>query len=172
MVAIGPKFFYTVTLPCALWFFDKGKTNTDRKDKVLFIDAREIFTQIDKAHREFTSEQIELIANIVNLYRSEAPEFIVSKESDFKLKFPELSYQNIPGLCKVVTRKEIEEQGWCLNPGRYVGVTDIGITQVDFIENLKKLNTSLNELNNESADLEKIISTHLTEIIAKDDSSN
>ena len=43
MVAIGPNFFYTVTLPCTLWFFDKGKINTDRKDKVLFIDARNIY---------------------------------------------------------------------------------------------------------------------------------
>lgn len=44
MIAIGSNFFYTVTLPCTLWFFDKGKKHTDRKDKVLFIDARNIFT--------------------------------------------------------------------------------------------------------------------------------
>ena len=54
MVSIGPNFFYTVTLPCTLWFFDRGKAKTDRKKKVLFIDARHIFTQIDRAHREFT----------------------------------------------------------------------------------------------------------------------
>jgi type I restriction enzyme M protein len=42
MVSVGPKFFYTVTLPCTLWFFDKNKK--DRKDKILFIDAKNVFT--------------------------------------------------------------------------------------------------------------------------------
>src|SRR3989304_5262074 len=72
MIAIGSNFFYTVTLPCTLWFFDKGKKQTERRNKVLFIDARNIYTQIDRAHREFTPEQIEFIANIVKLYRGES----------------------------------------------------------------------------------------------------
>src|SRR5690606_15524021 len=67
MVAVGPNMFYTVTLPCQLWFFDKGKKNSDRANKVLFFDARHIFNQIDRAHRELTAQQIEFIANIVNL---------------------------------------------------------------------------------------------------------
>ena len=75
MIAIGPNFFYTVTLPCTLWFFDRGKAKTDRKDKVLFIDARHIFRQVDRAHRKFSPKQIEFIANIVRLYRGEKPEF-------------------------------------------------------------------------------------------------
>ena len=54
MIAIGPNFFHTVTLPCTLWLLDKGKKNTDRTDKVLFIDARNLYQQIDRAHREFT----------------------------------------------------------------------------------------------------------------------
>src|ERR1022692_3373346 len=71
MVSIGSNFFYTVTLPCTLWFLDRDKPKTNRKDKVLFIDARSIFRQLDRAHREFTPEQIEFIANVVRLYRSE-----------------------------------------------------------------------------------------------------
>jgi type I restriction enzyme M protein len=47
MVAIGPNFFYTVTLPCTLWFLDRGKAKSDRTDKVLFIDARQILRQAD-----------------------------------------------------------------------------------------------------------------------------
>src|SRR5208282_3457698 len=74
MVSVGPNFFYTVTLPCTLWFVDRGKKETKRKDQVLFIDARHIFRQIDRAHREFTAEQTEFIANIVRLYRGEAVE--------------------------------------------------------------------------------------------------
>src|SRR6266436_8443082 len=51
MISIGSNFFYTVTLPCTLWFFDKGKRNTERRDTVLFIDARHIYKQVDRAHR-------------------------------------------------------------------------------------------------------------------------
>ena len=76
MVAIGTNFFYTVTLPVTLWFLDKGKTGTDREDTVLFIDARKLYRQIDRAHRDFLPEQIELLANIVRLYRGEDVETI------------------------------------------------------------------------------------------------
>ena len=71
MVSVGPNFFYTVTLPCTLWFLDRGKRTKGRKDQVLFLDARPIFRQIDRAHRDFTPEQIEFLANIVRLYRGE-----------------------------------------------------------------------------------------------------
>jgi type I restriction-modification system DNA methylase subunit/very-short-patch-repair endonuclease len=81
MVAIGPNFFYTVTLPCALWFFDKSKLGTEREDTVLFIDARHIFRQVDRAHRDFTPAQMEFIANIVRLYRGQQPEFVHGSEA-------------------------------------------------------------------------------------------
>ena len=74
MVAVGSNFFYTVTLPCTLWFFDKGKRKTARADQVLFIDARHIYRQIDRAHRDWTPAQIEFLANIARLYRGEEPE--------------------------------------------------------------------------------------------------
>src|ERR1035441_5312160 len=74
MVSVGPNFFYTVTLPCTLWFLDRGKKKSGRKDKVLFIDARHIFHQIDRAHRDWTPDQIEFISNIVRLYRANAVE--------------------------------------------------------------------------------------------------
>jgi type I restriction enzyme M protein len=64
--------FYTVTRPATLWFFDKGKTD----ERVLFIDARNIFTQIDRAHREFTEEQIQNIAIISRLHKGRRDEFI------------------------------------------------------------------------------------------------
>jgi type I restriction enzyme M protein len=57
MVAIGTNFFYTVTLPVTLWFLDKGKAGTGREDTVLFIDARHLYRQIDRAHRDFLPEQ-------------------------------------------------------------------------------------------------------------------
>src|SRR5207247_2750008 len=63
MVAVGPNLFYTVTLPCTLWFLDKGKSQiVNRADTVLFIDARPIYRQVDRAHREWTRAQIGFIA--------------------------------------------------------------------------------------------------------------
>src|SRR5256885_6242101 len=62
IVAVGPNFFYTVTLPVTLWFLDRGKRETERGDKVLFIDARKIFHQIDRAHRDWLPDQIESLA--------------------------------------------------------------------------------------------------------------
>jgi type I restriction enzyme M protein len=71
MIAVWPNMFYNVTLPCTLWFFDKRKVWTDREDKVLFINTKDIFRQIDRAHREYTEEQIAYITYIVKLYRWE-----------------------------------------------------------------------------------------------------
>ncbi|MBK6865710.1 MAG: SAM-dependent DNA methyltransferase, partial [Ideonella sp.] len=65
IVSIGSNFFYTVTLPCTLWFFDKAKARGPRKDKVLFLDARPFFKQVTRAIREFAPEQLEFLANVV-----------------------------------------------------------------------------------------------------------
>jgi type I restriction enzyme M protein len=73
IVSVGSNFFYTVTLPCTLWFFDRAKARGPRKDKVLFLDARPFFKQVSRAIREFAPEQLEFLANIVRLYRGEAP---------------------------------------------------------------------------------------------------
>ena len=81
MVAVGPNVFYTVTLPCTLWFLDKGKREArSRADKVLFIDARHIYRQIDRAHRDWTDAQIGFLANIVRFYRGEKPDFTLGGE--------------------------------------------------------------------------------------------
>ncbi|WP_013627799.1 type I restriction-modification system subunit M [Rubinisphaera brasiliensis] len=172
MVAIGPNFFYTVTLPCTLWFFDKGKQNTDRKDKVLFIDARHTFRQVDRAHRKFSPKQIEFLANIVRLYRGENPESIAGEdeehpgdEPDLKATFENLEYADVPGLCKVATLDEIEEQGWSLNPGRYVGVADREEDDFDFAERLEELNEELTVLNSEARELEDRIAHNVAQLL-------
>jgi len=123
-----------------------------RADTILFIDARHIYRQIDRAHRDWADAQIGFIANVVRLYRGEAPDYTLGGE-EAKAKLVEVfsphthpnlppegegtialspsrgelergwvSYRNIPGLCKAATLAEIEAQGWSLNPGRYVGV--------------------------------------------------
>ena len=79
MLTLPSNMFYTVTLPATLWFFDKAKTD----DRILFIDARNIFTQIDRAHREFSEEHIQNIAIISQLHRGRG-EFVELIDHYFK----------------------------------------------------------------------------------------
>lgn len=153
VVLVGSNFFFTVTLPVTLWFLNKAKSQTLNRKKVLFIDARDLFSQIDRAHREFTIQQIEFISNIVRLYRGKEIETKNCSSSMIKHYFPKLKYQNIDGLCKIASFEEIKNQGWSLNPGRYVGVAKKKQNAYDFIRQisdarntLKKLNIAANEL--------------------------
>ena len=122
IIAVGTNMFYTVTLPVTLWFLDRGKKNTDRADQVLFIDAREIYNQIDRAHRDWTPQQIEFLANIVRLWRGDKPEFDAGSEEMLSVVLPEpmpMTMSLDSAASPPSTR--FEEQGWSLNPGRYVG---------------------------------------------------
>ena len=165
MVSVGSNFFYTVTLPCTLWFFDKGKAGTDRADTVLFIDARNIYNQIDRAHRDWNPEQIEFLANIVRLYRKQPIENLHGSDDLFKQHFPDSDYADVAGLCKVATIAEIEEQGWSLNPGRYVGVTAREEDDFDFKERLEELNEELELLNVEARELEERIAENVVALL-------
>ena len=165
MVSVGPNFFYTVTLPCTLWFLDRGKKKTGHRGKVLFIDAKHIFRQIDRAHRDWTPDQIELISNIVRLYRGEAVESDAGSQPLMKEKFPKGKYADVLGLCKVATLSEIEAQGWSLNPGRYVGVAERTPDDFEFAERLEELNEELETLNAEARELEGRIAENVTSIL-------
>jgi len=165
MISIGPNFFYTVTLPCTLWFLDKGKKQTPRKDKVLFIDARHIYNQIDRAHREFLPEQIEFLANIVRLYRGEESDTDNGSQKLMKEHFPKGKYVDVAGLCKVATLKDIEAQGWSLNPGRYVGVAEREDDGFVFAEKLEELNEELEVLNSEARELEERIGENVAKLL-------
>jgi type I restriction enzyme M protein len=72
VLTLPSNMFYTVTLPATLWFFDKAKTD----DRILFIDARNIFTPIDRAHREFSDAQIQNIAVISQLHKGRREKFV------------------------------------------------------------------------------------------------
>ncbi len=165
IVSIASNFFYTVTLPCTLWFFDKSKRHTDRHDKVLFIDARHLYQQVSRAHRQFTPTQLEFLSNIVRLYRSESPENQHDSADFLASKFPDIEYINVPGLCKVATLAEIEAQGWSLNPGRYVGVAEQRADDFDFTERFTELNEELAVLNAEAHQLEERIAENVVKIL-------
>ena len=128
MVTMPSNMFSSVTLPATLWFFDKHKAQTDKKDEILFVDARNIFTQVDRAHRKFSDEQIKNLGVITRLYHgdteafdallaeyraslADSPETAEDKETKTKAywqsqidwlteRFPEGSYRDVVGLCK------------------------------------------------------------------------
>ena len=186
MVAVGSNFFYTVTLPCTLWFFDRGKGEEEtrrggvggRADTVLFLDARHIYRQVDRAHREFTPEQIEFLATIVRLYRGEglngytfdatALNLTPIQQAAAETAIRTTQYADIPGLCKVATRAEIAAQGWSLNPGRYVGVAEREDDDGDWREQLEALNEELEVLNVEARELEERIGENVEILLGND----
>jgi type I restriction enzyme M protein len=190
MVAVGPNMFYTVTLPCTLWFLDKGKVHhsspdkgrlggVSRADTVLFIDARHIYRQIDRAHRDWSPAQIGFLANLVRLYRGDPLDFTLGgDEAEAKIQeifgtssppdslFPAPTYKDVPGLCKAATRAEIAAQGGSLNPGRYVGVAPgETVSDEEFTAQLEALNEELETLNAQARELEATIAANVAGIL-------
>jgi len=171
MVAVGPNMFYTVTLPVTLWFLDRGKAKTKRADTVLFIDARHIYRQVDRAHRNWTDAQIGFIANLVRLYRGEALDTTFGGDAA-AAKINEVfgntpGYADVAGLCRAATLQEIELQGWSLNPGRYVGVVaGEDVSDEDFNEQLVALNEELEVLNTQALELQTRIAQNVASILS------
>jgi type I restriction enzyme M protein len=170
VVAVGTNMFYTVTLPVTLWFLDRGKKKAVRGETVLFVDARHIYRQIDRAHRDWTAAQIGFIANLVRLFRGDDLDFTLGgAEAEAKIKKvfgrkPKL--QNVLGLCKVATIADISGQRWSLNPGRYVGVAPgEDVSDEDFKAQLEALNEELEILNARARELEQAIAQNISEVL-------
>ena len=229
LISVGNNFFYTKSLPCSLWFFDKGKKE-ELQDKVLFIDARNYYTVVDRTLNEWSEWQLKNLNAIVWLYRGEADKYqnLLSqyrKELGKQLSFPERAeqletdlqnaraeakervaqaarkdkkrieaeyqdtiqaleqkltvakealwltekfgdgvYQDIPGLCKAATLEEIEQKGFSLTPGAYVGVAPVEDDGVDFHERMTEIHKELLELQAESDRLMETISKNWEEM--------
>ena len=229
MMSVGNNFFYTKSLPCSLWFFDKGKADAI-KDKVLFIDARNYHTVVDRTLNEWSEWQLKNLNAIVWLYRGEthnysallneyrshlgsdkpfadevhalsekakglrseakkaveaaekrekkktreaydtklaelADRLTVAKEAKWLYeKFGDGVYADVPGLCKLASISEIEEKGWSLTPGAYVGVAPIEDDGVDFEERMTEIHRELLSLQAESNDLMDTISQNIKEM--------
>ena len=165
IVAAGTNMFFTVTLPVTLWFFDKAKRTTPRADQILFIDAREIYNTIDRAHRDWTPEQIEYLANIVRLWRGEPLEFDGGSKTVIDEKFPDGNYTDVAGLCGVATIAEVEAQGWSLNPGRYVHGHGVIVDDVDLLAAIERLLGDFEQLDGEAHVLSDQIALNMTRIL-------
>ena len=103
MISIGPNFFYTVTLPCTLWFFDKGKARPIARTMCCSLMPG-ISTGKWIGHTALTPEQIEYIANIARLYRGESRSLSAGSKALTQGRSSRITrYQDVAGLCKVAT---------------------------------------------------------------------
>lgn len=170
MVTLPSNMFSSVTLPATLWFFDKRKK---KKDEILFVDARGVFTQVDRAHRKFSDWQIKNLGIITRLYEGDTAAFEALKAEYKKSgnaealawleeRFPDGTYNDVTGLCKVAKldgEDGIRDQDYSLNAGRYVGVVieDDGMTEAEFMSEMLRLDDELRILGKEARELEKAI---------------
>ena len=177
MVTLPSNMFSTVTLPATLWFFNKERK---RKDEILFIDARNIFTQVDRAHRKFSEEQIKNLGIISRLYEGDSDSFWAlvneykaaekQEQVDWLLeRWPEGKYKDVIGLCKVAKLEGedgIIDQDYSLNAGSYVGVVieDDGMTEQEFADTMRGLNTEFSQLNEEALKLQEEIEKNMKDL--------
>lgn len=144
IITTPKEMFLNVTLSATLWFFDKRKKRTEREDKVLFINAQDIFTPVaeSRTKRYWTDDQLQEIAGIIRKYRKE--------EGAGK-------YEDTPSRCKVATLEEIKENDYSLNPGIYVEIIEKEMDDVEFEARMKELSAGFKTLTQEAHELEKKI---------------
>lgn len=142
IISVGTNMFLNATQSVTLWFFDKYKIDSDRQDQTLFINAQDIFTEIDRAHSTWTDDQIQEIVSIVRRYRKEKGE---------------KKYIDIKGRCKVAKIEEIRASDYSLNPGRYVEILEKEMSNIDYDTRMKELKRDFISLSQKAHSLEKKI---------------
>lgn len=176
MVSIRSNFFYTRTVPCVLWFLNRAKKTKEQKDRVLMIDARNVYRKVTRKINDFSPEQEQNLLAIVWLYRGETERYkellaYYRKNGEdeaadwLEERFPDGKYRNVEGLVKAVTREEIAANDWSLTPGRYVGVAETDDNDEDFVEKFASLHEELRKLNVEAATLAKKIDANFKELM-------
>lgn len=147
IVNLPAKLFLNTQIPACLWFLSRRKE--ERRDKVLFIDARNLGYLVNRRTRDFTNEDIAKIADTYHNWHGNNG-----------------LYEDIPGFCKSVTLDEIREKDYVLTPGRYIGLAD-DEDDFDFVERFTKLKTELEEQMQEEVRLNDLIQENLAKIEVK-----
>ncbi len=153
MIALPGQLFYSTQIPVCLWFLTRNRENgrfRNRRGEVLFIDAREVGTMIDRVHRELTSEDIARVADTYHAWRG---------DKDVKKK-----YGDLLGFCKSANLEEIRKRGHVLTPGRYVGAEELLDDGEPFNEKIKRLTTALREQQKDTATLDAAIAANLKKL--------
>ena len=150
MVALPGQLFYSTQIPACLWFLARnknpGKGLRDRRGQVLFIDARQMGTLVDRTRRELSDEEIQKIASTYHAWRG-AP------DTD--------DYADIPGFCKSATLQDIRQHDYVLTPGRYVGAAAQEDDSEPFAEKMQRLSALWREQRAEGQRLDALIEANL-----------
>ncbi|NMB38123.1 MAG: SAM-dependent DNA methyltransferase [Firmicutes bacterium] len=142
IVTMPPNLFYNVTIPVCLWFISRKREN--RKDKILFIDARKMGTMVTRRLRELSDEEIKEIYDTYHNWRDEKDE-----------------YEDIQGFCKSAGIEKVREHEYILTPGRYVGIEEVEDDGEPFEEKMTRLTGELAEMFAKSHKLEDEIRERL-----------
>jgi type I restriction enzyme M protein len=153
MVALPGQLFYSTPIPVCLWFLSRERhTNRfrDHRGEILFIDARQMGSMVDRTHREMTAEDIARIADTYHSWR---------RDPDV-----EVDYVDVPGFCNSAALAEVAEHGHVLTPGRYVGAPPAKEDAEPFEEKMKRLTAELSEQMAEGGRLDAEIRANLGRI--------
>lgn len=152
MIALPGQLFYSTQIPACLWFLSRDKKNgrfRDRRNELLFIDARKMGQMVDRTHRELTDDDIQKIADTYHAWRGE-------KDAG--------TYHDVQGFCKSATLEDIRQHNFVLNSGRFVGAE---IEESDgelFEDKMKRLAVELREQQALSTQLDSAIIANLKEL--------
>ncbi len=153
MVALPGQLFYSTQIPVCLWFIARDKKNgrfRDRRGQVLFINAKETGTLINRVHRELSNDDVSKIADTYRAWRG---------DKDCQSK-----YDDVAGFCKSATLDDIRQHGHILTPGRYVGAADVEDDGEPFEVKMARLTAELRAQTADSAKLDTLIWANLEEI--------
>lgn len=176
MLTLPKNMFYTVTLPATLWFFDKNKCRNQnlqdlRMNRMKLQNELVIFNPENSANRKNSDadkrkleKELEQLDKQIKDTESRR-DYFLGHINWLNERFPNGVYEDVTGLCKAATLKEIEEQDYSLNPGRYVGVVieEDGLTEEEFLAEMKERHAALNELNEKARELEELINQNLNQ---------
>jgi type I restriction enzyme M protein len=154
MVALPGQLFYSTQIPACLWILAKDRSNglvkntklRDRRNEVLFIDARKMGVLVDRTRRELTDAEVAKIAAVYHAWRGE-------KDAG--------DYADVPGFCKAGSLDEIRKHGHVLTPGRYVGAESQEDDDEAFAEKMQRLTAQLSEQMARGAELDAVIRERL-----------
>ncbi len=151
--------------------YQKQATAFEKQANGLNKELEDVRNKLEKEIKEEGKQQKQLEKQLELLEKKQKELFdqqnyFIAQIDWLTERFPNGIYEDVTGLCKAATLAEIEEQDYSLNPGRYVGVVieEDGLTEDEFLKEMRERHVSLNELNKKASDLEKLINKNLLEL--------